>query len=115
VHAAAGDLQTPAAEVPVAVREIAERAPGQRIALDVVHPALLDLALVLRRAGTTRRDQETVMLGKVTVAALDLGIVERRVDDRGAEIVEVMWPARLCGRRHQPVGVGAAGLARVAT
>jgi len=35
----------------------------------------------------------------LAVAALDLRIVEGGVDDRGPEIVEVMCPPSLCGRR----------------
>jgi hypothetical protein len=38
------------------------------------------------------------VLGELPVAPLDLGIVERGVDDGGAEIVELMCLPRLCGR-----------------
>ena len=98
VDPAPGDLDTPAPQVTIGLVDVAEGAPGEGVALDVVDAALLDLALVLGRARAAGRDEEAVVLGEVAVAALDLRIVEGGVDDRGPEIVEVMCPPRLCGR-----------------
>ena len=88
VHAPAGDLQAPAQEMTIAVVQIAERAASQGVALDVMDPALLHLAFVLGRARPAGRDEEAVVLGALAVAALDLGVVERRVHDGGAEIIK---------------------------
>jgi len=88
VDPAPRDLDAPAQHVAIGVVEVAERAPGQRVAFDVVDPALLDLPFVLGCPGPTGRDEEAVMLGALAVAPLDFGIVEGGADDRGAEIVE---------------------------
>jgi hypothetical protein len=53
-----------------------------------VDAPLFHLAFVLGRSRPTRRDKEAVVLGALPVAALDLGVMERGVDDRGPEIVE---------------------------
>ena len=82
------DLDAPAQHVAIGVVEVAERAPGQRVAFDVVDPALLDLPFVLGCPGPTGRDEEAVVLGALAVAPLDFWIVEGGADDRGAEIVE---------------------------
>ncbi len=88
VDAAPGGLDAPAQQVAIAVVDVAEGAAGQGVALDVVDAALFHLAFVLGRARPTGRDEKAVVLGALAIAALDLGIVERGVDDRGAEIVE---------------------------
>jgi hypothetical protein len=99
VDPAAGDLDTPAPEMTIAVVDVAEGAPGERVALDVVDPALFDLPLVLGRPGPTGRDEEAVVFGELAIGALDLGIVEGGVDDRRPQIVRVLCPPPLCGRR----------------
>ena len=88
VEAAAGDLDAPAQEMTIAVVDVAEGAAGQGVALDVVDAALLDLPFVLGRARPTGRDEKAVVLGALAIAALDLGIVQSGVHDRGAEIIE---------------------------
>jgi hypothetical protein len=65
--------------------------------LDIVDAPLLDIAFVLGRQRPTGRDEEAVVLGKLPIAALHIGIVERGVDDRGAEIVKLLCPPSLCG------------------
>ena len=88
VGAPASDLEAPAQQMAIAVVDIAEGAARQRVAFDVVDAALLDLAFVLRRPRPTGRDEEAVVLGALAIAALDFRIVEGRVHDGGAEIIE---------------------------
>jgi hypothetical protein len=88
VEAAAGDLEAPAEEMAIAVVEVAEGAAGQGVALDVVDAALFDFPFVLGRARPTGCDEKAVVLGALAIAALDLGIVQGGVHDRGAEIIE---------------------------
>jgi hypothetical protein len=64
----------------IGVVEVAERAPGQRVAFDVVDPALLDLPVVRGCQGPTGRDEEAVVLDALAVAPLDFGIVEGGAD-----------------------------------
>jgi len=87
VHATAGGLDHPAAQMAIAVGEIAKVAAGQGVAFDIVDAALFDLAFVLGRSWATGRDEKAVGLRELPVAALHLGVVERRVDDRRAEII----------------------------
>ena len=47
VHAVAGGLDTPAEQVAIAVMQVAEGAPSQGVAFDVVDAALFELPLVL--------------------------------------------------------------------
>src|SRR5207249_328989 len=72
----------------VAVVDIAKLAPGQRVALDVVNAALLDLPFVLGCPRATRRNEEPIVFGELPVAPLHLGVVESSADNRGAEIVQ---------------------------
>jgi len=99
VDAAARGLDTPAEQMAIAVVEVPEGAAGQGVAFNVVDAALLDLAFVLGRARPTGRDEKPVVLGALPVAPLHFGVVERGVHDRGTQIVELMCPPRLCGRR----------------
>ena len=88
MDAAPRGLDAPPQEVAIAVVDVAEGAAGEGVALDIVDPTLFHLAFVLGRPRPTGRDEKAVVLGAVAVAALDLGIVQRGVDDGGAEIVE---------------------------
>ncbi len=88
VYAPAGGLHAPAQEMAIALADVAEGAAGKRVALDVVDPALLDLAFVLGRPRATGRDEEAVVLGAVAVGALHLGIVEGGVDDGRPQIIQ---------------------------
>jgi hypothetical protein len=58
-----GGLDSPAQQVAIAVVHVAEGAAREGVALDVVDPALFHLALVRGRPRTTRRDEETIVLG----------------------------------------------------
>src|SRR5262245_18033684 len=81
-------LDAPAQQVTIALVHIAKGSAGQGVALDIVDAPLFDLAFVRRSPGTTRRDEEAVVLGALAVAALHLGIVAGGADDRGAQIVQ---------------------------
>src|SRR5262249_40120102 len=83
-----GDLDAPPPQMAIGLVHVAEGAPGQGIALDVVHPALFDLPLVLGCPRAARRDEEAVVLRELAVTALDLRIVQGGVHDRGAEVIE---------------------------
>ena len=67
--------------------DVAEGAAGEGVAFDVVDAALLDLASM--RARPTRAQEKPVVLGALAIAALDFGIVEGRMHDRGPEIIEL--------------------------
>src|SRR5262249_47658666 len=88
VNASAGRLHDPAEQVAIAVVHVAEGAPRESVALDVMNAALLHLSFVLRRVGPTRGDEEAVVLSALAIGALDFGVVERRVDDGRPQIIE---------------------------
>jgi hypothetical protein len=83
-----GGLQAPAERVRVPVVDVAEGAAGQAVAADVVHAALFHLPLVLGGPGPAGGDEEAVVLRALPVRALDLGVIEHGVDDRGLQVVE---------------------------
>ena len=88
MHALAGRRATPGEDIDVGLRQARGRAAAQEVALDVVNAALLDFALVLRRAHPTRCDQEAVMLGALAVGLLHLGFVPLGIDNRRLEVVD---------------------------
>src|SRR5439155_20012265 len=83
-----GRLDAPHPDALIRLVHIAKGAARQEIAFDVVHAALLDLALVLGRPRATRRDEKAVVLGALAIRALDDRIVEGGVDNRRFQIVE---------------------------
>jgi hypothetical protein len=88
VAPAAGDLHTPAERVAVGVMDVAERAPRQAVALDVVDAALFDLPLVLGGPHPAGSDEEPVMFRAVPVDPLHFRIVQCGAHDSGLEIVQ---------------------------
>gem|GEM_PF-3704545 len=57
------------------------------VAFDVVDAALLDLALVLRRPGAARADQEPVVFSALAVGLLGLRLIPARANNRGFQVV----------------------------
>jgi hypothetical protein len=101
MYPAAGNLDTPAQQMAIRVVEVAEGPAGQGAAFDVVDAVLFHLPFVFGRARAARGDEEAVVLGALPIRALDLGIIERGVDDGGPEIIE-----------HDPARHGAEELER---
>ncbi len=60
----------------------------QEIALDVVHTALLDLALVFWGAGATGGDEEAIVFGTFAVGQLHLRVIPTRFGNTRLEIVD---------------------------
>src|SRR6516164_4077875 len=87
VDAQAGFLHHPAAGLLVQIREIAERAGGKEITLDVLD-AGLDHALLGRVRRRTRIDLETISFGALGIRALDQRIARTGAGDRALGVVD---------------------------
>lgn len=77
--------------------------PGQEVALDVVHAALFDLALMLGFARLVRVDHEAVVLGALPVGVLGLGLIPAALGDPSLEVVQHHPLGHAAGRQAQRV------------
>ncbi len=87
VHAYARFLQHPATRLGVEIGEIAKRARGQEVALDVLDTRLDDPFLG-RIGGRTRVDLEAVALGALGIRALHQRVARTRLGDRALGVVD---------------------------
>src|SRR5258708_6834007 len=87
VIAGPGDVEGPVTQVLIGLVDVAEDAPGESVALDVMD-TILDLALVLRGRDSAGGDREAVVLRAGPVGALDLGIQEAGAGDCRLKIVD---------------------------
>jgi hypothetical protein len=49
----------------------------------------------------SRVDENAVMSSELGVGPVDLGVVDVGLDHPGPEVVELLWPIALCGRRPE--------------
>src|SRR5439155_6014752 len=61
---------------------------AQEVALDVMHAALLDFALMFGGARSAGRDQKAVVFGTFAIGLLHLWVVPAGFGDGGLEVVE---------------------------
>src|SRR5258708_10394979 len=87
VIAGPGDVEGPVTQVLIGLVDVAEDAPGESVALDVMD-TILDLALVCGGRESAGGDREAVVLRAGPVGALDLGIQEAGAGDCRLKIVD---------------------------